>query len=125
VASHPFVLSANPVLQCSAMRPRIFFRTDDIVVTATTISVGGTSYELKDWCSVRSERASGRKNILQWLRGPYVVLLSDAAGKETPIAHHRNAYFVFQLVHAIETALALSRKSAGAAGLVDASAAAV
>ena len=102
------------------MRQRLFFRAEDIVVNSTAISVGNNSYDLKEWSGVRSERAAVK--WLHWLRGPYRVLLIDAAGNETEILHHRNAYFVFQLVHAIQTALADERKSAGSAGFVDASA---
>lgn len=87
------------------MGERVFFRAGDIVVSSTMITVGRHTYFVKDWSAVRSERAHGRLALLHWLRGPYRVLLATAGGEETEIAHHRNAYFVFQLVNAIQSAM--------------------
>jgi hypothetical protein len=85
------------------MMPKIFFCADDVLVSSDAVSAGGCEFPLSELRGVCSRRASA-------LFGEsYEVILSHRLLREVSLLRHRNAYFVFQLVKAIESALAQQR----------------
>jgi hypothetical protein len=85
--------------------PKIFFCADDVLVSSEAITAGDCEFPLNDLRGVRSRR------VRTLFGDSYEILLAHWLLREVPLLRHRNAYFVFQLVKAIEAALASQRAS--------------
>lgn len=88
------------------MRRKIYFCNEETVVSGVAITTPKGAFALSEIAVVRTERLRPA-----WL-GPlgvvferYALVLTDHAGRERCALRHRNAYFVFQLMHAVEAAI--------------------
>lgn len=79
--------------------PKVFFCADNVLVSSSVISVGLSEFPLTDLQGVRSRR------VRALFGDSYEVILAHRLLREVMLLRHRNAYFVFQLVKAIEAAL--------------------
>ena len=84
------------------MPGRIFFRNEEVTVSSTEVVIGQTTFRIGDILSVRGARV--RVRLLPVTR--YTLLISTAADGEMERLRHREAYFIFQLVNAIQAAMA-------------------
>jgi len=90
------------------MAERVYFAAENVIVSSAAVSVGRHIYLLRDLAGARSERIRFR-----WWRvatiaaawQPYTVFLRTRGGREFRVLRHRNAYFTFQMTHAIQAAL--------------------
>ena len=84
------------------MPGRIFFRDECGRVTSTELVVGESLYPMAE---ILSARGSRHRSFLHFLGFQQYRLLITTASGEHEVLRHRNAYLVFQLAKAIETAL--------------------
>jgi len=82
---------------------QVFFCAENVIVSSEAITVDGRSSALTDLRGVRARR------IRRWLLPSYEVVLARVHEKEVVLLRHRDCYFTFQLVRAIESALSAQR----------------
>jgi hypothetical protein len=87
------------------MAGRIFFREDCATVTSTELIVNGRAYPISEILSARGVR---RHSLLPLGLSKFALVITTATG-EWELLRHRNAYVVFRLAMAIESALRESR----------------
>lgn len=90
------------------MPGRVFFRDDCATVTSAGLSVGKRVYPLAEIMSARCLRR--RSLFLPWPFRPFALVITTSTG-DWEVVRHRNAYVIFQLVKAIETALRETRQN--------------
>jgi len=81
------------------MGARVFFHAENVIVSSLAVTVGNKSYAVAEVSSARSRR------IRRWFRDSFELRLTLRDRGEETVLTHRNGYFVFQLVNAIESAL--------------------
>jgi hypothetical protein len=89
------------------MPGRVFFRDGCATVTSAGLSVGQRVYPLAEIIAARCLRR--RFLFLPWLFRPFALVITTSTG-DWEVMRHRNAYVIFQLVKAIETALRETRQ---------------
>jgi hypothetical protein len=89
------------------MPGRIFFRDARATVTSSELIIGDRVYALAQILSARSLR---RRGILPWPFSKFALAITTTKG-EWEVLHDRNAYVVFRLVQAIESALRETRQN--------------
>jgi hypothetical protein len=93
------------------MTGRIFFRAENVKVSSHAVTVGGGAFPIEELSGVRGRRVG------RWFWESYEVILSRRVGEDVRVLRHRNAYFAFQLVRAIEAALVEQRVAERGAAL--------
>jgi hypothetical protein len=106
VAANEIVLKGNE----ENMRERIYFHSEDICVSGSAITVGRQAQPISELVEARCQRVRVR-----WL-WPFPVychalIVVTLSGDEVVLTRRRNAYFIFQLVNAIQAALANTQQA--------------
>jgi hypothetical protein len=107
VAKNAFVLKSSTTT-LTAMIGRVFFCAENVTVSSQTVTAGQMVFPIQDLCGARTRRVG------RWFWEAHEVIVELRYKDEVILLKHRNAYFAYQLVRAIESALSEQRDAAGA-----------
>lgn len=89
------------------MSRRIFFRDHCATLTSTELTIGDRVYPLAE---IQSARGVRRRKLVCWPFRGFALAITTPTG-EMEVLRHRNAYVIFQLEKAIDTALREARQN--------------
>jgi hypothetical protein len=89
------------------MPGRVFFRDGCATVTSAGLSVGERVYPLAEILAARCVRR--RSFLFPWPLRRFALVITTSTG-DWEVLRHRNAYVIFQLAKAVETALRDARQ---------------